>query len=92
MANNQPKSDVAVIPRSFNPIDWTNANKVQIGAFINALIAVLMVFGVSLDTAQQGALIVLVNAGLALFGSSTAGSSPVAKLAARRTAGKSGTL
>lgn len=78
----EPKVDVAVIPRTFNPIDWTNANKVQISAFINAVIAVLMVFGVALDTAQQGALIVLVNAGLALFGGTTAAHSPVAKAAA----------
>lgn len=78
------KTDVAVIPRTFNPIEWTNANKLQITAFINAFIAVLMVFGVALDVTQQGALIVLVNAGLALFGSTTAGKSPVARMAARR--------
>lgn len=78
------KTDVAVLPRTFNPIEWTNANKLQIAAFINAIIGVLMAFGVSLDSIQQGALIVAVNAGLALFGGSTAGKSPVAKMAARR--------
>lgn len=78
------KADVAVIPRTFNPIEWTNANKLQIVVFVNALIGVLTAFGVSLDAIQQGSLVVLINAGMGLFGGATAAKSPVARAAARR--------
>jgi hypothetical protein len=69
---------VSIIPTTFNPNNWTNANKVQIAAFINAIIALVIGFGLSITLEQMGLLMAAVNAGLALFGGATANNSPVA--------------
>lgn len=45
----------------------TNATKAQIIVVINALLALLQSFGVDLTDQQQGAILVLVNAGLGLW-------------------------
>lgn len=78
------QGQVAVIPRTFNPIEWTNANKVQVLALINAAIYLLSTFGISLAEEQQGALMLLINAAFALFAGATASSSPVAMALKRR--------
>jgi hypothetical protein len=90
-SNEDPQADVSVIPHTFNFLEWTNANKVQVLALINAVVYALSTFGLSLEEAQQGAIMLLINAVFALFAGATAHSSPVAKLAARRTAGEPGT-
>lgn len=79
-----PKVEVAVIPRTFNPVEWTNANKVQVLALINAFVYLLSTFGLALEDVQQGAVMLFINAVFALFAGATAGKSPVARLAARR--------
>ena len=80
----EPKSDVAIVPRTFNPIEWTNANKVQVLALLNSFVYLLSTFGLALEDAQQGALMLVLNSLFALFAASTAGKSPVARRAARR--------
>lgn len=82
------EGQVAVIPRTFNPIEWTNANKVQVLALLNAVIYLLSTFGISLADAQQGAVMLLLNAIFALFAGATASSSPVAKALKRHIAAR----
>jgi hypothetical protein len=45
----------------------TNATKAQIIVVINALLALLQSFGVDLTDEQQGAILILINAGLGLW-------------------------
>jgi hypothetical protein len=48
-------------------IEMTNATKAQLVIFINAIFAFLQAFGIDLTDEQQGAILVLVNATLALW-------------------------
>lgn len=48
-------------------ITMTNATKAQIIVFINAIFAVLQAFGVDFTDEQQGAILVLINAIIALW-------------------------
>lgn len=50
-----------------NLLIMTNAVKAGIVAVINAIIGVLLAFGVDISDAQQGAILILVNAVLALW-------------------------
>lgn len=83
---------VSVFPTTFNFTDWTNANKVQIIAFVNAALALAIGFGLHVSDVQFGLIIAFANAAMALFGARTAQMSPVAEALrrhiARRKAGE----
>lgn len=48
-------------------LTMTNAVKAQIIAVVNAILTVLLQFGVSMSDGQKGAILLLVNAVLALW-------------------------
>jgi hypothetical protein len=50
-----------------NPGDWISAFKASLIAFVNAILSAAVLFGVQLSGEQIGALLLVVNSGLALF-------------------------
>lgn len=59
-----------------NPVNFTNNTKALIAAFVNAILVAILAFGVDLTTDQVGAIMLCVNAGLALFQIATFKRSP----------------
>ena len=75
----EQEGQLSLLPATWNPVDWTNAHKLQLVTLINAILALAIGFGVHITLEQMGLIMAVVNAFFALFGTATANSSPVVK-------------